>query len=161
MTGIDKLGNFTQTATMMNHVKEQAHKNRFDDLIKQAQGSVSSEQVAKDGKLNGDVKTGFSGTYSLESDKTAVPSGMAARNAAIGGKTIDKTSQLYEKSMELESFFVKMMMDSMRKTLPKHEGGNSFAQNMYEDMLYDEYTTALTKNAGFGIADSIYLELSR
>ena len=32
---------------------------------------------------------------------------------------------------------------------------------MYEDMLYDEYTTALTKNAGFGIADAIYLELSR
>ena len=34
-------------------------------------------------------------------------------------------------------------------------------QNLIEDMLYDEYTTALTKNAGFGIADAIYLELSR
>ena len=54
------------------------------------------------------------------------------------------------------------MVDSMRKTVTKsNQSENSFAQKMYEDMLYDEYTTVLTKNSGFGIADSIYLELSR
>ena len=26
----------------------------------------------------------------------------------------------------------------------------------YEDMLFDEYATAMTKNAGFGLADQIY-----
>ena len=31
---------------------------------------------------------------------------------------------------------------------------------MYEDMIYDEYTASLTKNARFGLADQIYLELS-
>ena len=35
----------------------------------------------------------------------------------------------------------------------------SFAQNMYEDMLYDELAVSMTKNAGFGLADQIYLEL--
>ena len=32
-------------------------------------------------------------------------------------------------------------------------------EHMYEDMLFDEYATAMTKNAGFGLADQIYLSL--
>ena len=46
----------------------------------------------------------------------------------------------------------------MRKTIMK-SNENSFAQDMYEDMLFDEYATAMTKNAGFGLADQIYLSL--
>jgi flagellar protein FlgJ len=51
----------------------------------------------------------------------------------------------------------------MRSTVTKTNLGgeeNSFAQSMYEDMLYDEYAVALTKNSGFGLADQIYLELA-
>ena len=62
--------------------------------------------------------------------------------------------------MEMESFFVKMMVDSMRKTVHSATK-DSFAKSMYQDMLYDEYTTSLTKTAGFGLADQIYLELAR
>ena len=112
--------------------------------------------------MNGEFTSDYSGTFKSEADKTAKASGFAANSVRSQGKTIDKTSKLYEKSLELESFFVKMMVDSMRKTVTKaNQSENSFAQKMYEDMLYDEYTTALTKNSGFGIADSIYLELSR
>jgi flagellar protein FlgJ len=31
---------------------------------------------------------------------------------------------------------------------------------MYEDMLYDEYAKDYTKNAGFGLADQVYLEVT-
>ena len=63
--------------------------------------------------------------------------------------------------MELESFFIKQMLSSMRKTVNKASlGNNDFAANMYEDMLYDEYATSMTKNAGFGLADQIYMLLS-
>ena len=49
----------------------------------------------------------------------------------------------------------------MRKTVNKASSGNNdFAANMYEDMLYDEYATSMTKNAGFGLADQIYMQLS-
>ena len=48
----------------------------------------------------------------------------------------------------------------MRKTISKAAGNTSYAQSMYEDMIYDEYTASLTKNARFGLADQIYLELS-
>lgn len=162
MTGITQLSNLTQTNTMMANVRHESESNKFADLVNSARGSVSSEQiVTRDTRLNGDVASDFSGTFQSEADKTARASGFAANSAKAQTKTIDKTSKLYEKSMELESFFVKMMVDSMRKTVTKVNGENGFAQKMYEDMLYDEYTTALTKNAGFGIADSIYLELSR
>ena len=49
----------------------------------------------------------------------------------------------------------------MRKTVSKSGlGGNDFASQMYEDMLYDEYAASMTKNAGFGLADQIYLSLA-
>ena len=50
------------------------------------------------------------------------------------------------------------MLSEMRKTIMK-ANESDFAQNMYEDMLFDEYATAMTKNAGFGLADQIYLSL--
>jgi flagellar protein FlgJ len=31
---------------------------------------------------------------------------------------------------------------------------------MYEDMLYDEYAKSFAKNAGFGLAEMAYRELS-
>lgn len=171
MTGITGLGNLTQTNTMMNHTMQVEESNRFAALVKSAKassaadtnGTVSSEQISiRDTRLNGEFTSDYSGTFTSEADKTAKASGFAANSVRSQGKTIDKTSKLYEKSLELESFFVKMMVDSMRKTVTKaNNSENSFAQKMYEDMLYDEYTTALTKNSGFGIADSIYLELSR
>ena len=74
---------------------------------------------------------------------------------------IDKTDKLYEQCLELETFLIKTLIGSMRKTIQKsgliNEG---FAGKMYEDMLYDEYARDFTKNAGFGLADQAYLELS-
>lgn len=62
--------------------------------------------------------------------------------------------------MELESYFVKQMLSEMRKTVNKSAlGGSDFAGEMYNDMLFDEYAASMTKNAGFGLADQIYLSL--
>lgn len=128
------------------------------------QGNVASSQIAHSGRLNGDYTSGFAGSFTAESDKAVRPTGAAANSAGIvPGKTIDRTSDLYEKSLELESYFVKMMLSSMRSTLSGtsiNGQEKSYAQNMYEDMLYDELAISMTKNAGFGLADQIYLELS-
>lgn len=176
MTGIDKIGTMTQSNAVIQNAMHKNQSNKFANLLKAAQekqaapsglannpdySHISSEQVIPEGRLNGDFKTGFDKTFTRASDKNAAPQG-AAVNGAIrsSGKKIDKTSKLYEKSMELESFFVKMMVDSMRKTVHSATK-DSFAKSMYQDMLYDEYTTSLTKGAGFGLADQIYLELSR
>ncbi|MDR1586225.1 MAG: rod-binding protein [Treponema sp.] len=74
---------------------------------------------------------------------------------------IDKTDKLYEQCLELETFLVKTLINSMRNTVQKSglidEG---YAGKVYEDMLYDEYARDFTKNAGFGLAEQAYLELS-
>ena len=51
------------------------------------------------------------------------------------------------------------MLSEMRKTVMKTNEDDN-AKKIYEDMLYDEYATMMTKNAGFGLADQMYLQLS-
>ena len=150
----------------LQSARTNADKAKFSELLERFQsqnegrGTVSSSQIAESGRLNGEYTTGFAGTYVSESDKSASPRGAAANqaNPHVQSRTIDKTSQLYEKALEMESFFVKQMLNEMKKTIHK-ANESDFAQNMYEDMLYDEYATAMTKNAGFGLADQIYLSL--
>lgn len=78
-----------------------------------------------------------------------------------GKAEIDRTSKLYEQCQALEGFLVKNLLDGMRKTVMKSDlTDEGFAGKMYEDMLYDQYATNLTKNSGFGLADLAYLELT-
>ncbi|MCL2557004.1 MAG: rod-binding protein [Treponema sp.] len=77
------------------------------------------------------------------------------------GATIDRESELYKQCSELEYFLVKTLVDSMRSTVQR--SGlieQSFAGDMYEDMLFDEYARSLTQNANFGLAEMAYLELT-
>ena len=152
-----------QSATM------QSEQNSFDALVesmkaKQNQETLSSSNVIESGRLNGDYTSGFAGNFTSEADKNALPTGAAANSVGVAynNKTIDKTSKLYEKSLELESYFVKIMLNSMKSTLSGTglNGEKSYAQKMYEDMLYDELAVSMTKNGNFGIADQIYLELA-
>jgi flagellar protein FlgJ len=75
--------------------------------------------------------------------------------------TIDRTSKLYEQCEALESFLIKNLLNGMRKTVMKSDlMDEGFAGQMYEDMLYDQYATNMTKNSNFGLADMAYLELT-
>ena len=147
--------------------KINGEKAKFSDLVqnlsgKNGGGTLSSSQVVKNGRLNGEYTSGFSGSFSNPNDKTSLPKGAASNqaNSHVIQDKIDRSSVLYEKSMELESYFVKEMLSSMRKTVSKSAlFSEDFAGKMYEDMLFDEYAASMTKNAGFGLADQIYLSL--
>ena len=172
MTGINGItggySSLTNGTSAAQAAKLSDEQSKFEALIQSMAGNnsadVSSSEVIQSGRLSGDYTSGFAGTYNAESDKTARPQGAAANsaNAVTANKTIDRTSKLYESAMELESYFVKIMLSSMRNTLSGTSitGEKSFATGMYEDMLYDEIATTMTKNAGFGLADQIYLELA-
>lgn len=130
-------------------------------------GAYAAKNLLPAGKLNGDYTSGFEKTFRALSDKTALPSGAAANDVPVSGakteKKIDKTSVLYEKSLELESYIIKIMLSSMRGTLTGasvYGEEPSYAQKMYEDMLCDELAVTMTKHAGFGLADQIYLQLA-
>jgi flagellar protein FlgJ len=75
-------------------------------------------------------------------------------------RTTDK--KLMDTCVEMESLFVAKMFKEMRKTVQKNEwlhGG--FAEEVFEDMLYDEYALNLSKNTKLGIAGMLYKELSK
>lgn len=69
--------------------------------------------------------------------------------------------KLMDACVEMESLFVAKMLKEMRKTVHKGEmlhGG--FAEEIFEDMLYDEYALSLSKNSSVGIAKMLYDQLS-
>ncbi|MBQ9239644.1 MAG: rod-binding protein [Treponema sp.] len=156
-------GSINTGGAIIQAAGERRDEASFTDLVHRMTG-VASSQVVNGARIHGDYTTGFAGTFTGEAATTARVQGAAANQsgAGQGKRTIDKTSVLYEQALALESYFVKIMLSSMRNTIQKSgltDGG--FATRMYEDMLYDEYTVALTKQAGFGLADQIYLELDR
>ena len=123
-------------------------------------------QKSSEFKINGDYLSDFKDTFKNESDKTALPTGAAANSvpAFSAKRVIDRTSALYEKSLQMESYIIKIMLSSMRGTLTGasvYGEKASYAQKMYDDMFYDELAVTVTKNAGFGLADQMYLQLSK
>jgi flagellar protein FlgJ len=70
--------------------------------------------------------------------------------------------KVFDASVEFESIFVNMMLKEMRKTVPKNgliTGGH--AEEIFEDLLYDEYAKEISKNSSLGIAEQIYESLTR
>ncbi len=85
---------------------------------------------------------------------------LGADKSPAGRKAEDK--RLMDTCIEMESIFVAKMFKEMRNTVHKTKwihGG--FAEEIFEDMLYDEYALNLSKNTDLGIAKMLYNELSR
>ncbi len=85
------------------------------------------------------------------------------------GRTVDltrpasgkKNEKLYSTCVEFESIFIKQMLDVMRKSVEKSDflhGG--MAEDIFEDMLYDEYSLLMAKKSSFGLADMAYRQLT-
>ncbi len=75
---------------------------------------------------------------------------------------VDRKSELYKVSQDFEALFIKQMLDVMRKTLHKEDDllGGGLGQDVYEDMLYDQYAKKMAATAQFGLADMIYRQMS-
>ncbi|MCK5674936.1 MAG: rod-binding protein [Spirochaetales bacterium] len=62
---------------------------------------------------------------------------------------------------DFEAIFIKQMLDSMRKTVDKTSLlGGGMAEDIFEDMIYDEYAKKMSKTGDFGIKDMLYKQLS-
>ncbi|HSV93882.1 MAG TPA: rod-binding protein [Desulfobacterales bacterium] len=90
--------------------------------------------------------------------------------SAVGASTVnplqvkpavDKTSELYKVCLDFEAIFIKQMLNVMRKTVEKNgllDGGMS--EDIFEDMLYDEYAQKMAQTAQFGLAETMYLQIN-
>lgn len=74
-------------------------------------------------------------------------------------KPVDQ--KLMDTCEEMESIFMgkmfKQMRDNVQKTKWLHGG---FAEDVFSDMLYDQYALSVSKNSKLGMAEMIYKELS-
>lgn len=70
--------------------------------------------------------------------------------------------KLYQAAQEFQTLFVKQMLSAMRKNLDRQSdplyGG--MRQDIFEDMLYDQYAKLLSERSGFDLADQIYRQVS-
>ena len=82
------------------------------------------------------------------------------KNIGQSGKG-NKDKRLMDVCIQMESIFVSKMLKEMRNTIPKNKFINGgFAEEIFEDMLYDEYALTLSKTANLGIASMMYNQLS-
>lgn len=94
---------------------------------------------------------------------------LALLNKAVDDSTVKPDTRVKEKDeklmhvcIEMESLFVARMLREMRNTVHKNallHGG--FAEEVFEDMLYDEYALRLSKTSSLGLAKMLYEELSK
>lgn len=71
-------------------------------------------------------------------------------------------AKLWDACIQAESIFVGQMLKQMRNTVEKGgliNGGQT--EEIFQDMLYDEYATSMSKTANFGIAKSMYDQMSK
>lgn len=99
-------------------------------------------------------------TYDFEKNLTRLKkqSGTTAQTASSAKPRDEK---LYQACVEFESLFIKQMLSAMRKNVQKSDlinGGMS--EDIFEDMLYDEYAMMMAKNSHFGLSDLIYRQLT-
>ncbi len=96
--------------------------------------------------------------------RAASVANVAGTGARIADSShVDRKSKLFEQCQEFESIFVKMMLKEMRKSVDKKDSllSGGWAEDIYSDMLDDEYSKSMAKNAGFGLADQLYKQLAR
>ena len=116
----------------------------------------------------------------LDSVSTALQMGNSALNNTEINKDIDKAqkfaqeleiaskkkeqddAELLESCQELESVFLNQILNAMRATIPKSDlMGNSFSTDVWESMLYEEYSKQISKTQSTGLAEILYKQLKQ
>ncbi|MFP4491882.1 MAG: rod-binding protein [Spirochaetaceae bacterium] len=100
----------------------------------------------------------------VQENKSRLGQGGGESELSKLGDSAKKTEddRLKEVCKDFQSIFVKQMLDSMRKTVNKEgllSGGH--AEEIFEDMLYDEYAEQISNTADLGLDDIMYQQLSQ
>lgn len=134
------------------HLGENSIQNiqRIKTSVTEGKSKLSFEET-----LQSEVNDSLKGKVSTSSIR--LPQNIKAETAADPYR-----KKLFDASVEFESIFVKMMLSQMKKSVEKSgliDGGH--AEEIFEDMLYDEYAKNISKNESLGIAEEIYKSLSK
>ncbi len=93
-------------------------------------------------------------------DNTKAASQMESLKAA-GRYSERELGQMKESCKDFEAIFIKMMLDSMKATVPERSlFGKNQGEEYFEDMLYDEYAKSISRTDTFGISDAMYRQMT-
>jgi len=68
--------------------------------------------------------------------------------------------KLMDVCYDMEALFIGVMLKAMRNTVPESDFfAHSIANDIFRDMLYDEYANIMAKSGQIGIAQQIYDQL--
>lgn len=134
------------------------------------QGAQSTKGRTKPDAPSTEMQKFFPGLYNKGTAGAALREGRVATGQVDPTPDIKREiaadherKKLYDAAVEFQSLFVKMMVNSMRKTLNKENdplhGGQT--QEIFEDMLYDQYALSMSKTGGFPLANWVYKDLTR
>ena len=85
--------------------------------------------------------------------------GLAELRAKAGGNKASEQEALSEAARQFESIFMKMMLKSMRDTVPESDLINNDKTRFYQSMYDDQISLDLTKRGNIGLADMIVKQL--
>lgn len=167
LTGLDmmQIGDFRMSGEMISRDRNSAaNVTDFAETLRR----VAASQTAASGSASASDELPASLSPAGLSPAALPPINPAANQAAPDPSrpasrfaVIDRDSKLFEQCVELEIFLVKNLVNSMRSTIQRSGLiGDSFAGQIYEDMLFDEHARNISQNANFGLAEMAYLELT-
>lgn len=82
-------------------------------------------------------------------------------SSGLRGSQSEDHKKLRQSTQDFEALFIKQMLNSMKKTVTKSgllDGG--MGQEIFEDMLYDEYAKKMSETANLGISEMMFRQLS-
>ncbi len=93
-------------------------------------------------------------------DNTRAASQMESLKAA-GRYSEKEITEMKEACDNFEALFIKIMLDSMKATVPERSlFGKNQGEEYFEDMLYDEYAKSMSQTDSFGISDAMYRQMT-
>jgi len=96
---------------------------------------------------------------SSQADVYADFNGLAQLKAKAGGGKGEKQQALEEVARQFETVFLKMMLKSMRETVPDSELIDGEKTKFYESMYDDQISLDLSKRGNLGLADMIVQQM--
>jgi flagellar protein FlgJ len=118
--------------------------------------AIEASQSAKTQVSAASIKAQFSEVLKAAEEVAGQPADTVADQKKAAAE-----KRLYEACQSLESVFINQMLSSMRATIPDNSFiGNSFANETFQGMLFEEYANLMSKTESFGIARVLYNQLS-